>query len=104
MLLKPLISDRTKDALAAARAKGVQLGRPTVVTEDIAREIMRLFKRRHMSARVIANHLTEQGIPTPLGGERWHVSTVARVIARNGGTLKRGRVPMKKRRKAASAR
>lgn len=97
-----LISDRTKDALAAARLRGVQLGRPTLVSEDAAQEIMRLFTRRRMSARAIARHLTEQRIPSPTGGERWNGATVARVIARHGGQLKRGRAPTKKRRKAAS--
>ncbi len=91
-----LISDRTKDALAAARLRGVQLGRPTLVSENVAQEIMRLFKRRRMSARAIARHLTEEGVPSPTGGERWNGATVARVITRNGGTLKRGRPPAKK--------
>lgn len=65
-----LMSDRTEDALAAARQRGVQLGWPSLVPEDVAQEIMRLYRRRRMSARAIARHLTEKRVPAPTRGVR----------------------------------
>jgi DNA invertase Pin-like site-specific DNA recombinase len=85
------ISQRTKDALAAAKARGIRLGRngaerlaPAYRTEAIerARKIAPILAElKGLSARQIAAELTARGIPTPAGG-RWHGQTVLRVIAR----------------------
>lgn len=91
-LERRLISQRTREALAAARARGVTLGRPVLVDDQVAAEIVQLHRRRRLSARAIARGLNADGEPGP-GGGLWHPSTVARVLARAGVTLKRGRNP-----------
>jgi DNA invertase Pin-like site-specific DNA recombinase len=89
------ISQRTKDALAAAKARGIRLGRngaerlaPAYRTEAIerARElapILAELKNSGLSARQIAAELTARGVATPAGG-RWHGQTVLRMIGRLG--------------------
>ncbi|HUY98548.1 MAG TPA: recombinase family protein [Verrucomicrobiae bacterium] len=91
-LERRLIGERTRAALAVKRAQGVRLGRPPEVTPDTAATILRLH-RAHWTATKIARHLEAEGVPAPRGGPRWHVATVARLIARTGGRLRRGRPP-----------
>ena len=81
-----LISQRTKDALAALKAQGKKLGglRPkTVEAIDAAQERAEalrpiLVELGGMSARAIAAELNKRGIPTPNGGP-WYATTVIRV-------------------------
>jgi DNA invertase Pin-like site-specific DNA recombinase len=87
------ISQRTKDALAAAKARGIRLGRngaerlaPAYRLAAIERArkiapILAELKSAGLSARQIAAELTARAIPTPAGG-RWHGQTVLRMIAR----------------------
>jgi DNA invertase Pin-like site-specific DNA recombinase len=74
-----LISQRTKDALAAKRAQGVRLGRPRTLPNDVVRRIAR---ERELGRKLmaIANKLTEDGIATAQGGAKWYPSTVAAVL------------------------
>jgi DNA invertase Pin-like site-specific DNA recombinase len=88
-LERRLISERTRDALAAARARGVQLGRPVDVPEDVQSQILALRRRRWTATRIAAQ-LQAQGVPSPRG-DRWHTATVTRIVARAGGRFKRGR-------------
>lgn len=96
-LERRLISDRTTTALAAARARGVRLGRPVVTSAELEDRIVALHRRRRLTARTIAQLLEDEGVPAPRGGTRWHHGTVADIIRRNGGRLKPGR-PRKVRR------
>jgi DNA invertase Pin-like site-specific DNA recombinase len=94
------ISERTKAALAAAKARGVKLGSPRLRPGDAelatraravrsgqAREraagtlafIAQARKAGAVSLREIAQAMEARGIRTPSGGTRWHAATVAHV-------------------------
>jgi DNA invertase Pin-like site-specific DNA recombinase len=89
------ISQRTKDALAAAKTRGTRLGRngadrlaPAYRAEAVERArqlapVLAELKDAGMSARRMAAELTARGIATPSGG-RWHAQTVLRIISRAG--------------------
>lgn len=98
-----MISKRTKEALAAAKRRGVRLGgtrggKPTAKTRklataaiqaradaraaDLAPIILELRQAGVTSYTGIAAGLTEKGIPTPRGGSQWKATQVARVLER----------------------
>jgi DNA invertase Pin-like site-specific DNA recombinase len=90
-LERRLIRSRTVESFAAARARGVRLGRPVQVSAEIEERILALHRRRRLTARAIARQLETDGVPSPRGGERWHHGTVADIIRRRGGQLTPGR-------------
>jgi DNA invertase Pin-like site-specific DNA recombinase len=99
------ISRRTKEALAAAKARGVKLGNPNgaaalrrcddncrslrqTVTANadgfadaLAPVIAALRLDGHQSLRSLADALNARGIQTRQGG-KWHISTVRNLLAR----------------------
>ena len=88
---RALISERTKEALAAAKKRGVQLGNPNVgkmVTKATAARdaILKPILQEiwDMPLRDIAAELTSRNIPTPRGGSIWNQVTVMRAMKRLG--------------------
>jgi DNA invertase Pin-like site-specific DNA recombinase len=76
-----LISQRTREALAVKREKGVLLGRPPSVDDSIVRWIVR-ERRRGRSLRTIADALNADQVPTGHGGKKWYPATVRAVALR----------------------
>ena len=88
---RSMISERTRDALAKAKQRGVVLGNPNVgkmVTEATAardadlRPILEAM--RGQTYREIAEELTDRRIKTPRGGDVWNQVTVMRSMKRLG--------------------
>ena len=85
-----MISERTRDALAKAKQRGVILGNPNVGkmnTEAAAArdaELKPILKTMwELPYREIAQELTDRKIPAPRGGA-WNAMTVMRVMKRLG--------------------
>ena len=88
-----LISERTKAALKAAKARGVTLGRHgaevlAVKYRDEARQravqlepVIRELQSKGYSMRRMAIELTNRKVKTPRGGA-WHPQTVKQVMKR----------------------
>ena len=93
------ISERTKAALAVAKARGVRLGNPrlrpgnatsaaiarkarTKKTEDRAAELREVIenaeRQGRLTLRQVAHYLNELGITSP-NGKQWHPNSVRRV-------------------------
>ena len=70
-----LIGQRTREALAAKRAAGVRLGRPTVMPDDVRARIVS-EREEGLTLAAIADRLTADRVPTAQGGRRWWPSTV----------------------------
>ncbi|MCM0620028.1 recombinase family protein [Nocardioides bruguierae] len=75
-----IIGQRTKDALAAKKAAGVRLGRPSVVPAGVLDRIAH-GRSSGRSLRAIAADLTAAGVPTARGGTAWSGSSVQAIIA-----------------------
>lgn len=79
-LEREMISIRTKEGLARAKANGVRLGRPSGIATDVRRRIVKA-REAGLSFATIASGLTGDGILTPTGRNRWDESVVRRAYA-----------------------
>jgi Resolvase, N terminal domain len=86
---RAMISERTRDALAKAKQRGVVLGNPNVGkmnTEAAAARDAKLKPvleaMRGKPYREIAEGLTSRNIPTPRGGDAWNAMSVMRAMKR----------------------
>ena len=85
-----MIAERTKLALAAAKARGQRLGSPTIASRNRAkadaaaerlRPIIEPLALAGLSASAIARQLNARNIITPTGKD-WHPITIIRLLAR----------------------
>lgn len=74
-----IIGQRTRDALAAKRAEGVRLGRPTVLEPEVTARIAAAY-RAGAGWSAIARDLNSEAVPTAHGGARWYPSTVRAIV------------------------
>ena len=96
---RALISQRTKAALAAAKARGVKLGNPRLEearaprmranAEEAARQtalalpVIKPLYEQGLSMRAIARELAARGVPTARGGQ-WSAVQVSDILRRGG--------------------
>lgn len=78
-----LISRRTREGLARAKAAGVPLGRQSTVPPEIIRRIVTARSRDRTYAAIAAD-LDKAGIPTPGGSPRWRPAAVREIANRAG--------------------
>ncbi len=97
-----LISQRTKAALTAAKARGVKLGNPRLSAgtadsakaaaaasasqarqraADVLPMIRQAQKAGATTLQAVADAMTARGIPTPGGRGAWHPATVKRIMS-----------------------
>lgn len=74
-----LISQRTRDALAAKRARGERLGAAPALPLEVTRRIVR-ERGEGRTFQEIADDLTADGIPTARGKQRWYPATIRAVV------------------------
>ncbi|UMG92836.1 recombinase family protein [Nocardioides sp. TF02-7] len=75
---RDMISLRTREGLAAARAKGKRIGRPRLATADVVDAIV-TARDGGESFASIARTLTGGGVLSPQGRSTWQPSTVRRI-------------------------
>ncbi len=70
------LGERTRKGLAAARAKGGSISRPSVRDVPPLKEQIAEMRAEGMTLQAIADALNEEGVPTLRGGQKWRPSSV----------------------------
>ena len=74
-----LISQRTRDALAAKRARGERLGAAPALPVEVTRRIV-AERAAGSTFQGIADALMADGIPTARGKAKWYPATIKAVV------------------------
>ncbi|MBT2269789.1 recombinase family protein [Rhodococcus erythropolis] len=83
-----LISQRTKDALAAKGARGERLGAVPSLPIEVTRRIV-TERAAGRTFQAIADGLMADGVPTARGGVKWYPATIKAVIGSdNAGEIR----------------
>lgn len=75
---RDMISQRTKEGMAAAKAKGSQVGRPRLAPANVVNRIC-TAREEGRSFGAIARDLTAARVLSPQGNAAWQPSTVRRI-------------------------
>lgn len=86
-LERDLIATRTREALAARKARGLHNGRRTAIPAGVLRRIVTTRDEQGESFGQIAADLTADGVLSPTGLTTWHESTVRRAYASATATI-----------------
>ena len=81
-----LISQRTRDALAAKRARGERLGAAPALPPDVSRRVI-AERREGRTFQAIADGLMADNIPTARGKSRWYPATISAVVKSDNARL-----------------
>jgi DNA invertase Pin-like site-specific DNA recombinase len=73
------VAEPVSEGLAAKRAAGVRLGRPSVLGDEVVRRIIDEGAAGE-TLRAVAEGLTADGVPTARGGDARSTSTVQGVL------------------------
>ena len=80
-----LISQRTRDALAAKRARGERLGAAPALPLEVTRRIIS-ERANGLTFQAIADGLMAEGISTARGKTRWFPATIKAVLTSDNAT------------------
>ena len=78
---RQLLSARSRETLAHARAQGVKLGTPRRTPAATVAKISRL-QAQGLTLQAIADELNRYRVPTTRGGSKWRPSSVRSVLSR----------------------
>jgi DNA invertase Pin-like site-specific DNA recombinase len=79
---RAIIAKRTREALAAKKARGEPLGRPRKVPAKVRRRIER-EREKGKTLGAIADGLNDDQVPTAHGGKKWWPETVRVILAQS---------------------
>lgn len=81
---RDMIALRTREGLAAARAKGVRLGAPSRQDPEVVAKVWAL-RENGATLQAIADDLNARSTPLPGGGARWHPASVRSILKTRPG-------------------